>query len=588
LSLLGNIQAAVAALFGRIGKTPYDERGSPYVPAWSYPPKRSSYEWLEMYGRSPMLSAVRKISEDLSFINAKLLRKNPAGEDELMPENHMFWQFWNNPNPLPQFTKEALWQLHHVYLKLTGESYMVIERDMWGYPSELWPLPPHWVMSTPGAGNPHYMIRTPSGMTGQIHVSDMFVQTDLNPLDPYGRGLGEAQSIADEAETDEYASAFEKRMFYNDATPGSIVSIEGANAESVKRFEARWNSKFRGVESSHGTAFVSEKVNVVKLADNMKDLDMINGRFFLRDMALSVLHIPKEIMGITENSNRATADAAQFIYAQTVLTPPLKKWETAINTQLVPYWGEDLRMEFEDIIPHNQEFDRQTAFDGWNVGLLTKNESRELLGFAPEPFGDIYQSQLLFQYIPANTDPTKIQPPQSGFSFSESENEKSSYFVERLQEKASEDVNDERFLLETERAAAQRERQLNGILLGYFLSQAENIENNISTRNISLTGLFERLEEAVDWEAEEETLGKLLANAWEETSKTQRGIASRLYQVITDSSQSVPETYKDIYRLVGADRARIIIKDTREKLRSVIQSAMDNGEEIDVIKGKIV
>ena len=41
----------------------------------------------------------------------------------------------------------------------------------------------------------------------------------LNPLDPFMRGLGVAESVADEVEIDEYAAKFQKRFFYNDATP---------------------------------------------------------------------------------------------------------------------------------------------------------------------------------------------------------------------------------------------------------------------------------------------------------------------------------------------------------------------------------
>lgn len=135
------------------GASAYDRRGSPFVSTWSQPPQRNTYEWLETYGRSPRLGVVSKIAENLSFAPGKLIEKNESGVDQDVPENHPFWAFWNQPNPMPQFTREALWQLHQVYLLLVGEAYMVIEKDWFGYPAELWPLPPHWVTMTPTAGN---------------------------------------------------------------------------------------------------------------------------------------------------------------------------------------------------------------------------------------------------------------------------------------------------------------------------------------------------------------------------------------------------------------------------------------------------
>lgn len=88
-------------------------------------------------------------------------------------------------------------------------------------------------------------------------------------------------------------------------------------------------------------------------------------------------------MGITENSNRATSDAAQYIYASNVLMPRLGKREEAINTQLLPFFGADLVWHFDDIVPHSQEFDKAKALDGWNAGLLMRDEARELLGGSP-------------------------------------------------------------------------------------------------------------------------------------------------------------------------------------------------------------
>lgn len=62
----------------------------------------------------------------------------------------------------------------------------------------------------PYLGNPNYTILSPSGMTLTVPVDDMFVMKQLNPLDPFMRGLGIAESIADEVEIDEYAAKFQK------------------------------------------------------------------------------------------------------------------------------------------------------------------------------------------------------------------------------------------------------------------------------------------------------------------------------------------------------------------------------------------
>ena len=46
-----------------------------------------------------------------------------------------------------------------------------------------------------------------------ISVDDMFVMRDLNPLDPYRRGLGQAEALADEIEIDEVCGKIPKKVF---------------------------------------------------------------------------------------------------------------------------------------------------------------------------------------------------------------------------------------------------------------------------------------------------------------------------------------------------------------------------------------
>ena len=126
-------------------------------------------------------------------------------------------------------------------------------------------------------------------------------------------------------------------------------------------------------------------------------------------------------MGITESSNRATSEAAQFIYAQNVLMPNLRRREEAINNQIIPYFGNDLVWRFDDIIPRNQEFDKALGIDGWNAGLLTKDEAREKLGMPPALVGgDVYKTQFSDVYIREDDDPVAISTAAANLQYAES------------------------------------------------------------------------------------------------------------------------------------------------------------------------
>lgn len=243
----------------------------------------------------------------------------------------------------------------------------------------------------------------------RVPVDDMFVMKQLNPLNPFMRGLGPAESIADEVEIDEYAAKFQKRFFYNDATPPVVFLMPDATDDQRNAFMARWNQKHRGVENSHRAAALTGNVEVKELGStDGKNLGFIESREAMRNAVLEHFGVPREIMGITENSNRSTADAAQYIYAKNVLTPRLANREEAINTQLLPMFGSNLVWRYDAIIPYDRDFDKQKALDAYNAGLITRNEARELLDLPDIDGGDVYKVSINDLFLGEDEDPAAV------------------------------------------------------------------------------------------------------------------------------------------------------------------------------------
>ena len=384
-------------------------RDGSFVSRWARPPSLNTAEWLNMFSKSPRLAVVERIASDLANLNGHLYRIAPDGsKTEVM--KHPFLDLMEHPNPLYEMTSSAMWRLNEIYLMLVGESFMLVERDEYERPVELWNVPPHWVKMTPYLGNPGYLITSPSGLTMTVSVDDMFVMKQLNPLDPFMRGLGVAESVADEVEIDEYAAKFQKRFFYNDATPPFVFVIPGATKEQLDVFTADWEKKHRGVDKSHRMAALGGDVRVEKLGDaHGKDMGFLESRLAMRDAVLEHFGVPREIMGITENSNRATADAAQYIYAKNVLTPRISNREQALNMQLLSMFDDDsLVWEFDQVIPYDKEFDKSRALEGWDAGLLTKNEARGLLDMPGVDGGDVYKTSITDLFLRESDDPAKV------------------------------------------------------------------------------------------------------------------------------------------------------------------------------------
>ena len=623
------------------GSRPYMD-GGPMVPRWTNPPERNTEEWIRTFRTNPRLAVVERIASDLSFAEGKLFRVDENGDEQEITA-HPFLDFWANPNPLHEMSSAALWRLLEIYLKLKGEGYFIMERDEFGRPAELWPVPTHWVQMTPYQGFPYYTVRITNGQLMEVPVDDMFVMKDLDPYDPFKRGLGQSEALADEIETDEYAAKFQKRFFFNDATPNIIIGMPKSTEEQRKRFLAEWMQRFKGVFQSHGVATVNGDVTVNKIGESMKDMDMVNGRTFLRNAALEHYGVPREIMGITESSNRATSEAAQFIYAQNVLMPILRRREEAINHQLIPWFGDDLVWHFDDIVPRNQEFDKAVGLDGWNAGLLTKDEAREKLGMPPcKVGGDVYKTQFSDVYVHEDDDPAEVSTAAANLQYAEGappletggqqeieitdqgEPLDDSSTVEigdgsdtielegvkAADRKASRLQQAQRQLLEAEREQARR---FELATMKYFREQNNRLEAALGGTQKAdasvwdalfaampdygvVDGAWVRLDEAererlvsqfvaglIDWPGEEAALNAIFEPLWKESYDKGAELAAKLHNITAVQRPELVSTAK----LRGGSRVRGITQTTKDTIGRIVSNALEHGDSRETIAKQI-
>ena len=623
------------------GSRPYMD-GGPMVPRWTNPPERNTEEWIRTFRTNPRLAVVERIASDLSFAEGKLFRVDENGDEQEITA-HPFLDFWANPNPLHEMSSAALWRLLEIYLKLKGEGYFIMERDEFGRPAELWPVPTHWVQMTPYQGFPYYTVRLTNGQLMEVPVDDMFVMKDLDPYDPFKRGLGQSEALADEIETDEYAAKFQKRFFFNDATPNIIIGMPKSTEEQRKRFLAEWMQRFKGVFQSHGVATVNGDVTVNKIGESMKDMDMVNGRTFLRNAALEHYGVPREIMGITESSNRATSEAAQFIYAQNVLMPILRRREEAINHQLIPWFGDDLVWHFDDIVPRNQEFDKAVGLDGWNAGLLTKDEAREKLGMPPcKVGGDVYKTQFSDVYVHEDDDPAEVSTAAANLQYAEGappletggqqeieitdqgEPLDDSSTVEigdgsetielegvkAADRKASRLQQAQRQLLEAEREQARR---FELATMKYFREQNNRLEAALGGTQKAdasvwdalfaampdygvVDGAWVRLDEAererlvsqfvaglIDWPGEEDALNAIFEPLWKESYDKGAELAAKLHNITAVQRPELVSTAK----LRGGSRVRGITQTTKDTIGRIVSNALEHGDSRETIAKQI-
>lgn len=330
----------------------------------------------------------------------KILKSDKSIRINLI-HNHPMLELMSSPNAM--MTQQALMSLTCLYVDLVGESIWYIVSESNGLPSEILPVPPSWIQERPNKKNGmHFLVKIDSDkIPKKIHISDTvwFRSPDLE--NPYSETVGTATALADELESDEYATHHIKSFFLNRARPDIIISGTGLNQTETEEAEERWLSKFRGFWKAHRPAFFSQDVKVLELNNKFKDMELIALRKWQRDIVLQAIGMPPEILGVLESSNRATIDTAAFIFAKWVLTPRLEVIRATLQAQLVPRYDHRIVLEYASPVEEDREFALKVRIAApW---AFTIDQWREVNGDNPLEDG---QGEVVM--IPAGMQPVKV------------------------------------------------------------------------------------------------------------------------------------------------------------------------------------
>lgn len=404
---------------------------------WSNPPSMASRDLLALYHTNPRLDGVRIIankcaSTELYLYDRKDFRKNKNNAEII--EEHEIYNLLENP--CPNFRELTGWSVKYFVFAcyaLVGEAYLLKIRDPKGKVISLSPLSPSWVVSTPTTQNNYWEIY-PYGTLGgnaiKVPNEDVIYFKDVNLLDPFGRGHGSAETIGDEIQSDEYASKYAKNLFFNDATPSAIIYAPQGNKETADQIKKSWLQKMAGYRhAKEPMVLTGEGSKFEKISQSPQELDFVESRRFLRDSALQQFHIPPEIVGILESSNRSTIDSAFYLLNKNVLADYLRMYERVMNTQLL--WEEydkekTLILHHENTIEEDIQQKLQIADSGLRNGTLTVNDWRRAMGYEiDEKGGDVYLRSFSQVEVPYNSEPIELPDtePQEPVELPEEETE---------------------------------------------------------------------------------------------------------------------------------------------------------------------
>lgn len=332
-------------------------------------------EWLEEYSKNPRLAGVNKIATDNGTADFGIFKREKG--DVVRVINHPL------EKEIKDHTVPMFFSLWTAYRLMTGVSYIAFDMQD-GSPKDLRIFSEtHLVRKTDG----DYTFQ--SGGKEYTYPRDRVIKDlDLDLNDPYNKGKGRMVSIAEEIELDTWIVTYLKNFYINSAQPALFIVPKGEespDSEDLERLTTALRTEHKGLGNVGKTAVLSFDASIESVPSNHRDLELLETRKALRDAGIQHIGIPPEIMGIVENSNKATVVAAEHIYAKQVRMPILKHFEDIINSKILPRYkaSEGLTFEFYDILPDDEEMGIKKAKEGREAQSITINEHRKYLGLAP-------------------------------------------------------------------------------------------------------------------------------------------------------------------------------------------------------------
>lgn len=348
-----------------------------------------------------------KIADSVSAVPLKLMQmsKNPNDQDKEIFV-HKALDLINRPNDFLSGRDFRYATVAHQ--ELTGNAYWL--KDKPNDPTVLIPLNPQYVsvkLDKETGAITQYVYR--NGAKTVPYAPELIFHLKYpNPQQP-NIGKGTLEPIAEWVDVDNYATEFNRRFFMNGATFGGSIETNAATKEAMQLLRVSLNEMYSGVQNAHKPLLLPKGLTMKESTMTQRDMQFneLDNRF--RDKILAAFGVPKSVIGIVEDVNRANAESSNYVFMSFTVKPKLDRLITFLNEFYLPsFKGTDnLYFAYTDPTPENVSIEIQENQAGLgNSPWLTVNEVRAKKGLPPVEGGDVVQQLLTMTPLgsPAGVD----------------------------------------------------------------------------------------------------------------------------------------------------------------------------------------
>jgi HK97 family phage portal protein len=230
----------------------------------------------------------------------------------------------------------------------------------------------------------------PNGEKVPLEVRDVIQIKLPNPTDPY-RGLGPVQALLSHLDSARYSAEWNRNFFQNSAEPGGMVEFDDELTEAeFEQFQKRWRDSHQGVNNAHRVAVLENGLKWVDRSYSQRDMQFAELANLSRELIREGFGIHSHMLGLSEDVNRANADAGEVSFARWLTSPRAARWEDMLNCTYLPMFGDTgkgVEFEHDRVVPEDREADdRERTSKANAVAALVRTGRYDPAG-ALEAFG---------------------------------------------------------------------------------------------------------------------------------------------------------------------------------------------------------
>tara|TARA_R100000808_G_C2150637_1_gene159442 strand:+ start:1962 stop:3362 length:1401 start_codon:yes stop_codon:yes gene_type:complete len=367
-------------------------------------PDLSQQEMVDGY-MSAVYSATKRIADAISLTSFKMYRTEKNKMKKVLDFSNPFYRLFMNPNPLMDHIE--VMERVSIDLDLTGNAYLYVVRDEKGVPVELHPLLSQnmtvvpekeedddgqliagylYSLDTPDSTYPTFM---DDGRTTAFSRDEIIHFKTANPKSLF-YGFSPIEAARYSMDTDTEMSVQRLRLLQNRAIPeGLLVSQRPLTQEDAERIRTQWNQLYQGRQQRGKLAVLDAgSFEFKRLGLSAEELEFQKGKDSVWQEIFAIYRVPYAILGGPE-VNKATVEAAERIFIKDAIKPRLAKIQATINKFLMPMFGENMIMMFDDPTSKDSSFRLLEKKTNLQLGMTTINEERERDGLEPVEWGDV-------------------------------------------------------------------------------------------------------------------------------------------------------------------------------------------------------